>query len=390
MLKWLREKLQRRGVPAVASYGWWPVSSSLDAVDVTTEGSLRVAAAYRAVSLISGDMARLGARVEGGAGDLLEGDPSRYHSQYEFRRAMMVNALLYGNAFAFIARDTRGQPVELQLLLPEEVTLDTTGGTLRYRHSTMGPVELEEMFHVRALGTDGLWGKSPIRTARDSFSLGQNLARTGNAVFSNAGVPKIALVHPGPLSPEAQQRIANSYMERHAGADNAGRPIVLAEGMKVETIGGSLEEAAYVEAANFTVQEIARIYGVPNAYLNATDGGALSGIEALMRIYVEGCLSHWATQWAQEYRRKVMGGVGRVVWDFDVLLRPTLAETMAALRTGVESSVITRNEARARLDLDPVPGGDEFILAKNMGAGGGTTNAGDDTSQTAGAVNDFA
>jgi hypothetical protein len=55
----------------------------------------------------------------------------------------------------------------------------------------------------------------------------------------------------------------------------------------------------------------------------------------------------------------------------------------------VEASIITRNEARSRLDLDPVPDGDEFILAKNMGTGGGTTNAGDDTSQTAGSVNDF-
>jgi len=129
---------------------------------------------------------------------------------------------------------------------------------------------------------------------------------------------------------------------------------------------------------------------VPNAYLNDTAGGSISGLEMLMRIYVEGCLSHWAEQYGQEFRRKVMGGSGRVIWDFDVLLRPTLAETMAALRTGVESSILTRNEARARLDLDPVPEGDEFILAKNMGTGGGMTNAGDDTSQTAGAVNDFA
>ena len=387
MLNWLRGTLQRRSAPSVSTFGWWPISSAA-APDLTEQGALRIAAAYRAVQLISGDIARLGARVEGGAGDLLEGDPSRYHTQFEFRRAMMVNVLLYGNAFAYVARDGRGQAVELQLLLPEEISLDTTGGTIRYRHGRMGLIEPEEVFHVKALGSDGIWGKSPIRTARDSFSLGQNLARTGNAVFGNAGVPKIALVHPGPLSPEAQQRIANSYMERHAGADNAGRPIVLAEGMKVETIGGTLEDSVYVEASNFTVEEIARIFGVPSPYLNLT-GGPGGGMEALLRMYVDACLSHWAEQWAQEYRRKVMGGVGRVVWDYDAVVRPTLAETMAAIRAGVEASIITRNEARGWLDLEPVADGNDFILAKNMGAGGGTTNAGDDTSQTAGSVNDY-
>jgi hypothetical protein len=49
--------------------------------------------------------------------------------------------------------------------------------------------------------------------------------------------------------------------------------------------------------------------------------------------------------------------------------------------------VITRNEARARLDMKPLPGLDEPIVAKNMGTGGGSTNIGADTS--AGALNDF-
>lgn len=364
--------------------------SSLAPVDVTEAGALRVAAAYRAVSLIAGDIGRLGARAEGGPGaELLNGDPSLYHTQFEFRRAMLTNALLYGNSFAYI-RKLGGMVTELQLLLPDSVTLDTTGGTVRYRHSTMGLLEMDEVFHLRALNTDGIWGRSPIRTAKDTFSMGINLSRTGNAVFANAGVPKIALVHPGPLSAEAQQRIAQSYVDRHAGSENAGRPLVLAEGMKVETIGGSLEDSVYVAAQQFTVEEIARIFGVPTPYLFSGGAPTGAGMEALLRMYVDGTLSHWCEQYGQEFRRKVMGGSGRVVWDLDAAVRPTLAETMAALRTGVEASIITRNEARAKLDLEPVSDGDEFIVAKNMGTGGGTTNAGEDTSQTAGAVDDFA
>ena len=52
----------------------------------------------------------------------------------------------------------------------------------------------------------------------------------------------------------------------------------------------------------------------------------------------------------------------------------------AALRTGVESGIITKNEARAYMNFDPVEGGDDFVQAMNMGTGGGTTNIGDDTS----------
>jgi hypothetical protein len=71
-----------------------------------------------------------------------------------------------------------------------------------------------------------------------------------------------------------------------------------------------------------------------------------------------------------------------------MISRPSLAEQMAALRTGVESGVITRNEAREYLNLAPLDGLDDPIIAKNMGTGGGSTNLGSDTS--AGSVDDFA
>ena len=355
------------------------------------ESALRIAACYRAVNLIAGDIARLPVEVDGSsiASYLLTDDPSRWHTQYEFRRAIMVQALLYGNGFAYIARDGRGAPAELQLLGVGSVTLEVSREGVFYRHSDLGSIRTDDVFHLKALSTDGMWGKSPITTASDSFALGVNLSSTANSVFSNAGVPKIAIMHPGQMSPEAQQRIANSYAERHAGAANAGRPLVLTEGMKVETIGGSLEDSVFVQASQFTVDEIARIFGVPSAYLNQASGG-ISGIEPLMRTYVDGCLSHWATQYGQEFRRKVMGQMGSVVWDFDLVLRPSLAETMAALRTGVEASIITRNEARLWLDLEALEGGDELIIAKNMGTGGGSTNLGDDTSESSGGIGDFA
>ena len=248
MLKWLREKLQRRGVPAVASYGWWPVSSSLDAVDVTTEGSLRVAAAYRAVSLISGDMARLGARVEGGAGDLLEGDPSRYHSQYEFRRAMMVNALLYGNAFAVINRTVGGDLLELLPLGLETVSLDLTKAEPVYRTSMYGEVPMSSMLHIRAAGLDGLWGESPVRLCRTSLSVLAAQESAQLEVMKNAGNPKIAFVHPGPMPSSAKQMLLEQYQKDHSGASNAGKPLVLSEGMKVERISSTLDDQGIAAA----------------------------------------------------------------------------------------------------------------------------------------------
>lgn len=371
-----------RAAAAPVGTTWLPAYGSTPTLDVTPEGSLRIAAAQRATSLIANDIARLKCTASGVGADLCTDAPSRYHTQYEFRRALVMQALLYGNGCAYIARDGRGMPAELQLLGPETVSLQVTGTDpegVWYQHQTMGRLELQDVIHLRTPNTSGLWGTSPIRQARDTFALGANLARTGNAVFSNAGVPKVAIVHPGPLSPEAMQRIANAYVERHAGPNNAGRPLVLGENMRVESISGSLEDALYIEAQNFSVQDIARIFGVPTAYLSEHSHSSYGSLEALMRIYVDGCLTHWAEQLAAEYVAKLLGPGGTVTWDYAELMRPTLAEQFAALRTGVEAGIITRNEARDIIGLDPLPGLDQPIVAKNMGTGGGATNIGVDT-----------
>jgi HK97 family phage portal protein len=207
--------------------------------------------------------------------------------------------------------------------------------------------------------------------------------------YSNAGNPKIALVHPGPLSLDARQRIMADYEARHAGTANTGKPLVLAEGMRIERISSTLDDAGLQAARQYSVGDVARIYGVPSNYLSETAGPAYSTLEWLARIYVQTAIEPWCAVWGAEIRNK-LGGVGTsVTWDTDDLVRPGMAETMAALRTAVEAGFMTRNEARDELDMPALPGLDQPVIALNMGTGGGTTNIGNDTSQNAGTPNDF-
>jgi phage portal protein BeeE len=106
-------------------------------------------------------------------------------------------------------------------------------------------------------------------------------------------------------------------------------------------------------------------------------------------MYVDACVSQWLNAWRSEIIAKLATPFDDVVWDTDEMVRPGMAETMAALRTAVEAGVMTRNEAREELDLEPLPGLDVPIIAMNMGTGGGQTNIGNDTSENAGSPNDF-
>ena len=95
-------------------------------------------------------------------------------------------------------------------------------------------------------------------------------------------------------------------------------------------------------------------------------------------MYVNNCLAHWVSLFAGEIELKLGE---RPYFDLDAVTRPGIAESFTAMRTAVEAGLLTTNEARAFVDYDPVPGGDEFKQALNLGTGGGQSNAGIDTSE---------
>lgn len=352
--------------------------------------ALRYTPVYRAVTLIASDIARIDTTISATGADSLFKSPSRYMSAYEFRRAMTMQVLLYGNAFAAINKTVGGELLELIMLQPDTVTLDLTSGEPIYKTREYGNLTRDQMFHLKAPNTNGLWGESPISLCKTSLQLLAAQEDMALKAYSNAGNPKIALVHPGPLSLEARQRIMSDYEQKHSGTANVGKPLVLAEGMRIERISSTLDDAGLQAARQYSISDISRIYGVPTLMLGeASSGNAYGSLEWTGRQYVDGCLMSWLESWRSEILTKLATPFDKVDFDVDELQRPGMAETMASLRTAVEAGFLTRNEARDELDMEPLPGLDAPIVAMNMGTGGGTTNAGNDTSQTAGAVNDF-
>jgi len=343
---------------------------------VTEETALQLAPVYRAVTLIANDLGRLPVNVAAGTArgmepvespvaDLLNLDANRYHGAFEFRRTLSLMALRYGNAFAQIVRSGRGEVLELVPLLPADVTLHAKGSSIHYVHGEIGELQPEDIIHLRAPGSDGLWGESPVRLAREALGLQKAMNKTAGALYANAGVPKLAFVHPGALSGAAMQSIADSYVSKHGGAANAGRPLVLGEGMRIERINQTLEDQMFAASRDFSVQEVSRIFGVPTVYLSEHSRSTFATVSELTRSYWDTCLVHWCAAWSDEIRRKLLPPGARLLWDTRDMLKGSFMEQVQALRSAVEAGLLTQNEARERLNLNPVDGGDEILRPAN-------------------------
>ena len=375
---------------------FWPTwsTTTLDvpspaAPFVNAQNALRFTPVYRAVTLIANDVARMCVEIDNPGVDALWKSPSQSMTAFELRRSMMMQALLWGNSFCAINRTMGGDLLELILLQPESVSINIEGGRIVYKTVQFGDLDPSMVFHLRAPSSNGYWGESPVGLCRNSLTLLAAQEEMALKSYSNSGNPKIAIVHPGRLSAEAMQAIEANYLKRHSGAINTGRPLVMSEGVKIERISSTLDDTGLESARRYSIADVSRIYGVPASYLSEDVGSSYGSMEWLSRMYADACLAPWVSAITSEIIAKLGNPLDVVEFDLDEIVRPSMAETMAALRTGVEAGIITRNEAREELDLDPLPGLDAPTLALNMGAGGGSTNIGNDTSANAGTANDF-
>jgi HK97 family phage portal protein len=302
---------------------------------------------------------------------------------------MTLQAALLGNSFALINRTRGGELLELMPLQIDSVSLDLTNREPVYNTRDYGALSPEQVLHLRTPGFNGLWGESPVKLCRTAVTVGIAQETAQLKAMENGGQSKLAFIHPGSMSQEARQKLSEAFMANHSGAANAGRPIILHEGMRVERIASAIEQSGIDLARRYSVHDVSRLFGVPVSYLSEHSSQPYGSMEWLGRMYVEACLAHWFAAWEHEISQKLLSPLAKITHDADSIMRPSLAEQMAALRTGVESGIITRNEARGWLDMEPLEGLDDPVLALNMGAGGGSTNIGTDTSAQEGTPNDF-
>ncbi len=256
---------------------------------VSVEGSMGLVGVYAAVSKIAGSVGSLPLMVyrrldEGReradnhrAWKLLHDQPNPDIAADEFWELVMTHLLLWGNGFIAKFRDSLGIVNELRPVRPNRVKVGNANGTPFYilddKPQRYGP---EDILHIRGMGTDGLVGLSPIQTAREMIASGQSLEEFTGQFWANSANPGGVLTHPNTLTKEAAERLQADWKTRRAGVKNAGMVAVLEEGMKWESVGLPLRDAQFIETTQFSLTQIALLFGLHPSMLGGTKGDSMT------------------------------------------------------------------------------------------------------------------
>lgn len=361
-------------------------SETATGLTVNVDRAMKNPAMFRAVSLISYAMGMLPVHVindqtkeketEHPLYAVLHREPNGFQTAFDFRVLMQLRALVKGNAYALIvrSRDLRGGGERIARLVPldpDRVTpklADDWTVTYRYQPPKGGAVvyQSRDIFHLRGMSLDGLNGISLVRQAAEAIALALTAERAAGRLFKNGIMAGSGLKHPGKLSEPAYERLKMSLEEKE-GADNAGKNLILEEGMDFAQYASSAKDAQMTELRKLQVEEIARVTGVPRPLLMVDETSWGSGIEALGGFFVQYALGPWFEAWQQAGERSLLSSneKGRFAIKFNAgaLLRGSMkdqAEFLArALGSGGAPGWMAPNEARDFMDMPRRDGLDE-------------------------------
>jgi len=314
---------------------------------------------------------------------LLHDEPNPEMSSFVFRETLMTHLLLWGNAYAQIIRNGKGDIIALYPLMPNKMQVDRDeNGELYYiyqRSSDEGKAKeagqvilrKEDVLHIPGLGFDGLVGYSPIAMAKNAIGLAIATEEYGAKFFANGAAPSGVLEHPGTIKDPSKVREA--WQSQFGGSGNSGKVAVLEEGMKYTPISISPEQAQFLETRKFQINEIARIFRVPPHMVGDLEKSSFSNIEQQSLEFVKYTLDPWIIRWEQSLNRALLpkNEKNKYFFKFNVegLLRGDYQSRMQGYATARQNGWMSANDIRELENLDKIStedGGDLYLVNGNM------------------------
>lgn len=366
--------------------GWFRVGSgNHSGINVDQDGALALSAVWRSVQVIAGTLASLPLKTyrNDATGEKRKLAESIFDNPggldgptpFEWKETVFAHLLLHGNAYLFQVRNGAGAIVELvpfhplsvQVIEPTEEEYKSgdlpRGGKwfqLRLRGGDTAKYDSSSVLHIPAISFDGVKGLSPITVARNSLGTAAGGDRAAAKMFSSGALIS-GLVSPeeDDIEPDEADELRKKLDESTGGWENAGQIAVVNKRLKFSPWTMSAVDAQFLQSRQFSIEEIARWWGVHPTLLMQTDKQTSwgTGIEEQNRGLGRTVLSPWAQRLEQRGSR-LLASTRFIEFDFAGLERPSPKDEIELLlkQTG-NKPILTVNEARAIRNLPPIEGG---------------------------------
>ena len=369
--------------------------------DFAEEGYAQNAIVYRCVNEIAQGAASIPFVVKF-KGEIIENHPlidllrrpNPLQAHNEYFQALYSYLLISGNSYALkINSGLRGQVSELHLFRPDRVNVIPSnnyipkGYEYKVKGNTVATYDADPSTGYSDVKHFKLWspmndyyGMSPIYAASADIDQHNLIARHNVNLLNNGARPTGAVVfNPKDfksgmsvqLTPEQRKQIVSDLDSRFAGTANSGRTMLLEGDFDWKEMGMSPKDMDFMQSKNMSARDIALCFGVPAQLVGIPDAQTYANVaEARLALY-EDTIIPLARRVQSDLNEWLVPAFGEEL-EFEYVIDeiPAIAERRRKVYEnviqGVREGILTRNEARERLGLGEIEGGDDVYIGANL------------------------
>ena len=310
--------------------------------------------------------------------------PNAWQSWSEFQGLAEVFLNLSGNCYIYL--DKEEEPWAMYLLRPDQVRIVPKPGKkelMGFLYTPSGKTQADavpylpqDIIHIRLPNPldplDGLgYGLAPLSPAARSANVDNEVTRYLQIFFQKGAMPPSLIKYDIPLDDSDVMRARTRWQEIYGGVDNWADIVILDQGGEYERVGLSFNEMGFEGIDERNEARMTQVFGVPPILIGARVGlqhATYSNYELARKAFWEDTMVPELRMFEAEYQH-YLGGNGVFV-AFDLSRVPALSLSATEKREtageAFQHAGITRNEYRAALHLDPIEGGDVYLVPFNM------------------------
>jgi HK97 family phage portal protein len=342
-----------------------------DHTPVTEGAALGLSAVYASVYRIASTVGALDLRIlaeNGGtrttalnhpAHALVTAEPNEYMTAPEFWETVTAYAVANGRGHAVIERDGRGYATAMHPVHVSDVEEVKTAAGPAYKVQNYGVIFPENMFCLY-----NMHRKSPIRVHAENLGLALSAQEFAHKYFRQGQATGI-LTAKQPLRKEQMDEVLRSWRSQ----GTAGTKIVAHE-FAYARMSITPDEAQFLQTRKYQTEEIARIFGVPPALIQAESQTTYNNVEQQNLMFGRHTIAPWARKIEQEINRKLIQARERpntyASFDLTTMYRGDMAARVKYYEGMVRLGAMSINEVRAKEEMNPTTGGDTHMVAINQ------------------------
>lgn len=258
---------------------------------ISEEQAMSIPAVSAAVNLISSSVAKLPIELKKIDSDgniekveddyrlfLLNDEPNESQYASTLKKRMTIDYLFYGASFLYTERKNRSNKIKSIHRLPvEKVNIERKkkdGYIDSYSIYLDG--ERKNMFKTIDIITmlkdteDGFEPRGILDTGYKTLSNSLSEIEYSSSVLKNGSLPLAVLKAANRLSDDVIKRIKRDWSNSYTGESNAGKTVLLEEGLEYETISLNPNELELTESKKGSLADIARLFNIPESMINSS------------------------------------------------------------------------------------------------------------------------